>query len=78
LDAKTLAELRGDMTQRDLAKALNLKPSTIAMYEIGERTPPLETAKRIAGFFGVSVESIKFGKDARISRSQKPTGTDGQ
>lgn len=79
LEDKTLAELRGEeMSQRELAEALGLKPSTIAMYEIGKRTPPLETAKKIATFFRVSVESIKFGKDALIARARRPTGTDGK
>lgn len=64
-----------NLSQRELAAKLNLKPSTIAMYELGSRTPPLNTAKMIASFFGVAVESIFFGKDAREMRA-KPTGTD--
>lgn len=73
-----LRELRDKMSQRDLAKQIGLTASAIAMYETGERTPPLEKAKRIAAFFGVPVESIKFGKDARLARKCKPTGTNGK
>lgn len=75
---KLLAELRGDMPQRELAKQLDITASAISMYETGERTPSLEKAKKIAAFFGVPVESIKFGKDARMARACKPTGTEGQ
>lgn len=77
MEQKLLAELRGDMTQRELAKKLDLTPSAIAMYETGERTPPLEKAKKIAAFFGVPVESIKFGIYARMARVCQPTGTEG-
>ncbi len=72
---KLLAELRGDMSQRELAKQLHLTASAIAMYETGDRTPSLEKAKKIAAFFGVRVESIKFGKDARMARDCKLTRT---
>lgn len=59
---KTLSELRNEknMTQKELAKALKLSVSAIAMYEIGERTPSLKKAKEIADFFGVPIESIDF------------------
>ena len=59
---KTLSELRKEknMTQKELAKALKIIESAIAMYEIGERTPSLKKAKRIADFFGVPIESIDF------------------
>lgn len=59
---KTLSELRKgkNITQKELAKALKVSVSTIAMYEIGERTPSLKKAKKIADFFGVPIESIDF------------------
>jgi len=70
---KTLAELRNEkkLTQRDLAGLIGLKPSTIAMYETGERTPLLNTAKKIASYFGLPVEAICFGIDARNMRTGK-------
>jgi len=76
---KTLQELRKEagLSQREFASKIGLKHSTIGMYEIGLRTPSLETAKRIASFFGVPVESILFGADARRLRVTKPTGTEG-
>ena len=48
------------MTQKELAEALNISESAIAMYEIGERTPTLKKAKMIADFFNVPLESINF------------------
>lgn len=73
---KTLSELRDEkeLTQKELAEQLEFdcSPSTIAMYETGERTPPLEKAKIIAIFFGVSVESIIFGSRTHISRANSP------
>jgi len=80
MKSKLLQELRSErgLSQRQLAKALDLKPSTIAMYELGLRTPALETAKRIANFFGVPIEKIFFGKDVRKMRANtQSTGTEG-
>ena len=76
---KTLQELRLElgMTQRDLAKALDLGPSTIAMYELGLRTPSLDTAKKIAKYFNVPVDNIFFGNDVRRLRAES-TGTEGE
>ena len=74
---KTLSELRKEknMTQKELAKALNLSVSAIAMYEIGKRTPCLKKALEIAGFFGVPIESIDFfsGKRSYTRAKNKPT-----
>ena len=68
---KMLQELRQElgMTQRELARALELGPSTIAMYELGLRTPALDTAKKIAKYFGLPVDNIFFGKDIRRMRA---------
>ena len=60
-EKKTLAALRAEkkMTQRELAKELNISSGTIGMYESG-KTPPLKKAIKIADYFSVSVESISF------------------
>ncbi len=59
---KTLAELRAenDLSQRDLAKMLDIQPGTIGMYESGKRNPPLTRAISIARIFNVPVEEISF------------------
>ncbi|MBO8128969.1 MAG: helix-turn-helix transcriptional regulator [Peptococcaceae bacterium] len=76
MKTKTLAQLRREkrLTQREFAKAVRLHPSTVAMYETGKRTPPLKTAIKIARFFGVPVEAIYFGDDARTTRALQPMG----
>ncbi len=79
MNKKTIADLRTEkgLSQRELAKAVGLKPSTIAMYELGERTPSLSNATKIAQFFGVPVERIFFGNDARKMRANLPTAIPG-
>ena len=66
-----LAELRKskNLTQKQLANILNISPSAIAMYETGDRIPPLFKAKRIAQFFNVKVEEIFFGKENHVTRA---------
>lgn len=67
---KTLAELRKsrcDMSQSELASALQVGQSTVAMWETGDRVPTLTMAKRIAEFFGVRLDEIFFGPKTHIS-----------
>lgn len=74
---KPLAEYRKNkkMSQMQLSKELNeagimVSPASIAMYETGQRTPPLDKARAIAHFFGVSTDDIEFGPN-----DLQPTGT---
>lgn len=62
METKTLAQLRRErhMSQKVFGETIGLSGSSIAMYEIGARTPTLNTAKKIARFFAVPVESIVF------------------
>lgn len=55
-----LKELRGDKSQREIAKELNITKSSWAMYERNERIPRDEVKVRIASFFGKSVQEIFF------------------
>jgi len=75
VERKTLAQLRAQkgLTQRELAPALGITPSALAMYEIGLRTPYLKKAKEIAAYFGVPVEQIIFGPEVKTIK----TGTTG-
>lgn len=71
-----LAMLRNSkgLTQRDLANELNVSPSTIAMYETGDRTPSLPMAKVIADYFGVGIEYIFFTSIAHETRAKRAVG----
>lgn len=57
MNIKELRERKG-ITQAELAKVMNLSPSTIGMYEQGRRKPDFETATHFARFFGVSLEEV--------------------
>ena len=63
-----LSELRKErsLTQRELARILDLSPSTISMYENGNREPDYETLKKFAFYFDCSVDyllgTVPFGR----------------
>jgi len=45
-----------DISQKDLAKALNLAPQTINNYVQGHRAPDYETLGKMCDFFGCSAD----------------------
>lgn len=51
---------RTDMSQTDIAKQLNIDRSTYTNYELGKTEPPMETLKKIAGIFGVSMDRFVY------------------
>lgn len=55
-----LRELRGERSQSAIAREIGLTKSAWAMYERGERVPRDDVKRRIAKFFGSSVEAIFF------------------
>lgn len=61
--ARTLIDLRGNRSREEVASALGLSLSTIAMYEIGARIPRDKTKMKIAEYYGKSVEDIFFTKE---------------
>lgn len=71
---KTLSELRQEqgLSQKKLAKYLDISSASIGMYETGQRNPPLSTAIKIAKFFGLPVESISFSNEG-IHKVVEPT-----
>lgn len=50
-----------NMTQEDLAKAIDQSPSSITMYETGRRQPDFETLEAMADVFNVTLGSIISG-----------------
>lgn len=55
-----LKELRKQkhISQTDLAKALNMKQTTISSYEKGKTQPPIEVLIDIANYFNVSLDYL--------------------
>ena len=60
--AEKLRTLRGNRTQEEVAKALNISKSALAMYESGERVPRDPTKARIAKYYKKSIPYIFFNK----------------
>lgn len=54
------------ITQKELAKILNVSESAIGMYERGEREPNFETVDKIANYFNVPIDYL-------LGRTDDPT-----
>ena len=57
---KRLRELRGSSTLDDVAKALNVTPMAVSLWERGERIPSDDIKIKIAAFYQESVTAIFF------------------
>lgn len=55
-----LRELRGEKSQADIAKALDISDSAMSAYENGDRIPRDEVKVRIANYYGKTVQEIFF------------------
>ncbi len=58
---RALREARG-MSQRELAKRLNLSPGGVAKWELGLSVPTVENLLALADLFGCSLDAI-FGRE---------------
>lgn len=58
--SEKLRDLRGRRTIKEVAEGCCISPSSLSMYENGERVPRDEVKVRLAKFYSVSVESIFF------------------
>jgi DNA-binding XRE family transcriptional regulator len=58
--SEKLVELRGSKSRAEVAKAIGVSTSAIAMYERGERVPKDDIKKRIAKYFNKSISSIFY------------------
>ena len=57
---KELKKLRGSRTIQEVSEAIGISPSTLGMYEIGERIPRDNIKITIANYYGKSVQDIFF------------------
>lgn len=55
-----LKNLRGNLSQKEVAEAIGITKSAWAMYERDERMPRDEVKIRIADFFDTPVQEIFF------------------
>lgn len=58
--AQTLVELRGARPRAEVATALGVSVSALAMYETGARIPRDETKRKIAQYYEKTVEEIFY------------------
>jgi transcriptional regulator with XRE-family HTH domain len=63
---KTLRK-ENDMTLDELGVKLNMPKSSLSRYENGESDPSIETVKKIASFFNVSIDWLAGLSDSRNS-----------
>ena len=70
LRIKTM-RLSRNMTQADLAKAINQSQSSITMYETGRREPDFETLETLADVFNVPLVSLMIDPDSELTEEEK-------
>ena len=68
--SENIAILRkqNNMSQSDLANILYVTPQAISRWERGETEPDVDTIKKLAEVFKVSVEEIIYGPVSKLSR----------
>ena len=54
------ARVNAGYTQKEVAKALKISKNTIISYESYKSKPTIETATKLAGLYGMSVNDIIF------------------
>ncbi|MCR1953326.1 helix-turn-helix transcriptional regulator [Clostridioides mangenotii] len=66
---KKISYLRKErkLSQRELAKELNIGNSTLAMYELEKREPDFNTLQKIADYFDVSTDYLLGRTDIKKS-----------
>lgn len=57
-----LKRLRGDRTIQEVANATGIDPSTIGMYEIGQRIPRDNNKIILAQYYGMTVQELFFDR----------------
>lgn len=58
--SKRLINLRGERSQSEIARALGISTSTLAMYESGKRVPRDELKIKLAEFYGADIKELFF------------------
>ena len=58
---KILRELRGIRIQKGVARELGISQNSLVNYEKGRRIPPDDVKKKIASYYGVSIDIFFCG-----------------
>lgn len=58
--AETLRRLRGKKTLEEVANAVNISKSALSKYENGDRVPRDQVKKKLADYYGKTVQYIFF------------------
>lgn len=57
---KRLKTLRGSQSRDEVAAKVGISSSALGMYECGKRIPRDDVKKRLADYFGVTIQSLFF------------------
>lgn len=49
-----------NITQKDIAKLMNIAQSTVCMWECGKAKPPIDKIVRLAEILNVTVEELAY------------------
>ena len=60
-----------DMTQKELAKQLNIAPSTLGSYVQNTREPDFATLKLLANYFDVSIDYLLDNFTGKVADHQE-------
>ena len=60
---KRLRELRGIRTRTGVVRQLGISYSLLSFYERGDRFPSEENQKKLANYYGVSVDDLFYTVD---------------
>ncbi|WP_445429241.1 helix-turn-helix transcriptional regulator [Bacillus atrophaeus] len=75
MERKILFTLRGDTSRTTVAEKLDITPQMLGAIERGDRTPSLFLAKRIADYYGKSVDEIFFSQNGHKLCLEQRTNT---
>ena len=65
------ARLKSGLSQKDVAENIGVAKSTYSLYESGSREPNVNTIKKIADFFNVSVDYLLGRTDDKDPKFDK-------
>lgn len=63
---KRLKKLRGDRNREKVAEDLGISSSALGMYESNNRIPRDAIKKKIADYYGVTVQQIFFDQECHL------------